>query len=152
MGPQTASASHRSCSRIGRENGRVDRSTMHVLPRNPGVIPLLTNRVTQRNMPVRRQVLKQLAGIIGAQALAGVLARKGFAGRPASAAGTVTPITANLAVLSGFGGNVVALSAPEGLLVIDSGAPEHAKELLQTLSALPGGHTIRTVFNTHWHW
>jgi cyclase len=103
-------------------------------------------------MPLRRQVLKQLAGVVGAQALAGMLARQGFAGSAAGSVGTISPLSANVALLSGFGGNVVALSAPDGLLVIDSGAPEHSKELLKTLTSLPGGHTIRTVFNTHWHW
>ena len=103
-------------------------------------------------MPLRRQVLKQLAGVIGAQALAGMVARQGFAGTAANSVGTVSPLSANVALLSGLGGNVVALSAPDGLLVIDSGAPEHSKELLKALTSLPGGHNIRTVINTHWHW
>jgi glyoxylase-like metal-dependent hydrolase (beta-lactamase superfamily II) len=103
-------------------------------------------------MPVRRQVLKQLAGMIGAQALAPVLGRQALASSPPGSVSTVTPLSANVALLSGLGGNVVALSGPEGLLVIDSGAPEHTRELLKTLTALPGGHDIRTVFNTHWHW
>jgi cyclase len=103
-------------------------------------------------MPPRRQILKQLAGVIGAQALGGMVARQSFAGSAADSVGTISALSANVALLSGLGGNVVALSAPDGLLVIDSGAPEHAKELLKTLTALPGGHNIRTVFNTHWHW
>lgn len=97
----------------------------------------------------RRQVLKQLAGGIGAQALLGLVGRQVFAG---SAAPTVTQLSANVALLSGLGGNVVALSAPDGLLVIDSGAPEHSGELMKALAALPGGKNIRTAFNTHWHW
>jgi glyoxylase-like metal-dependent hydrolase (beta-lactamase superfamily II) len=100
-------------------------------------------------MPGRRQVLKQLAAGIGAQALLGVVGRQALA---SSSVATVTQLSANVALLSGVGGNVVALSAPDGLLVIDSGAPEHAAELLQALRALPGGKNIRTVFNTHWHW
>src|ERR1700729_3027333 len=97
----------------------------------------------------RRQVLKQLAGGIGAQALLGFVGRRAFA---ASSGPTVTQLSANVALLSGLGGNVVALSAPDGLLVIDSGAPEHSGELMKALAALPGGKNIRTVFNTHWHW
>jgi glyoxylase-like metal-dependent hydrolase (beta-lactamase superfamily II) len=97
----------------------------------------------------RRQVLKQLAGGIGAQALSGLVGRRIFAG---SAVSTVTQLSANVALLSGLGGNVVALSAPDGLLVIDSGAPEHSGELMKALAALPGGNRIRIAFNTHWHW
>lgn len=100
-------------------------------------------------MPGRRQILKQLAVGLGAQTLLGVLGRQVFA---SGAAPTVTQLGANVALLSGLGGNVVALSAPDGLLVIDSGAPEHSGELMKALRSLPGGKNIRTVFNTHWHW
>jgi glyoxylase-like metal-dependent hydrolase (beta-lactamase superfamily II) len=100
-------------------------------------------------MPGRRQVLKQLAAGIAAPALSGMAARQVFA---AGAAPTLSQITPSVALLSGLGSNVVALSGPDGLVVIDSGAPEHSGELLKALGALPGGKNIRTVFNTHWHW
>src|ERR1700677_1505291 len=100
-------------------------------------------------MPGRRQVLKQLAGGLLAQALVGMAARQAIAGGSAPA---ISQLSANGVLLSGLGGNVVALSTPDGLAVIDSGAPEQSGELLKTLAALPGGKSIRTVFNTHWHW
>lgn len=100
-------------------------------------------------MADRRQILTQLTAVIGAAALGGGPARRSFA---AGAPATVTPLGAHLTMLSGFGGNVVALGGPDGLLVIDSGAPEHGRDLLKALTALAGGHPIRTVFNTHWHW
>jgi glyoxylase-like metal-dependent hydrolase (beta-lactamase superfamily II) len=105
-------------------------------------------------MPGRRQVLKQLAGGIAAQALSGMAARQVFAGSPVPPPGapTLSQLTPNVTLISGLGGNVVALSTPDGVAVIDSGAPEHAAELLKALAALPGGKNIRTVFNTHWHW
>jgi cyclase len=100
-------------------------------------------------MPGRRQVLKQLAGGIAAQALVGLGARPLLA---AGFAPTFSQLSANVMLLSGLGGNVVALSTPQGLAVIDSGAPEYSSQLLKALSSLPGGKSIRTVFNTHWHW
>jgi cyclase len=100
-------------------------------------------------MPGRRQVLKQLAGGLAAQTLAGVFGSSVFAD---GSSPQVSQLSTNAVLLSGLGGNVVALSSPDGLLVIDSGAPEHSKELLKALSSLPGGHSVRTVFNTHWHW
>ncbi|MGC1460308.1 MAG: MBL fold metallo-hydrolase [Steroidobacteraceae bacterium] len=93
--------------------------------------------------------MKQLAGGLAAQALAGMGARRVLA---ASSEATFNPLSASVVLLSGLGGNVVALSTPEGLAVIDSGAPEHSTQLLRALSSLPGGKRIRTVFNTHWHW
>ena len=103
-------------------------------------------------MLVRRQILKQLAGVAATQAVGGLIARRALAGNSATAVATLSPLSANVALLSGLGGNVVALSSADGLLVIDSGLAEHSPELLKTLAALPGGHNIRTVFNTHWHW
>jgi glyoxylase-like metal-dependent hydrolase (beta-lactamase superfamily II) len=64
----------------------------------------------------------------------------------------VTRLSGNLVVISGVGANVVALSGPEGVLLVDCGAAERSHELLETLAALPGGRRVRTVFNTHWHW
>ena len=62
-------------------------------------------------MPGRRQVLKQLAGGIAIQALSGMAARQVFA---AGAAPTLSQVTPNTVLLSGLGGNVVALSTPDG--------------------------------------
>jgi glyoxylase-like metal-dependent hydrolase (beta-lactamase superfamily II) len=100
-------------------------------------------------MPARRQVLKQLAGGIAVQALACIPTRQVLGASPEVA---FSQLSTNVALLSGLGGNVVALSAPDGLAVIDSGAPEHSTQLLRALASLPGGNNIRSVFNTHWHW
>jgi cyclase len=76
---------------------------------------------------------------------------------PRALARPVTPLAVehlseSLCVISGAGGNVVALSSPEGLLLVDGGSAQRSSELLQTLAGLPGGRHIVTVFNTHWHW
>ena len=55
-----------------------------------------------------------------------------------------------LFLISGAGGNVVALSGPEGLLLVDGGAGGGA--LLKLFAKLSSGRRIHTVFNTHWHW
>ncbi|MGB6451059.1 MAG: MBL fold metallo-hydrolase [Steroidobacteraceae bacterium] len=65
---------------------------------------------------------------------------------------TVTKLTDRLAVISGAGGNVVVLSAPDGVLLVDSGSMDRSRDLIETVATLPGGRNIRTVFNTHWHW
>ena len=93
--------------------------------------------------------MKQLAAATAAQALSGMAARQLFA---AEAEATSSQVTPSVTLISGLGGNVVALSTADGLAVVDSGAPEHSRELMKALGALPGGRNIRTVFNTHWHW
>jgi len=96
----------------------------------------------------RRAFLKALGG--GAAGL--VLGRHALAA-PAPAAGlALQPLTDNLTLVSGAGGNVVALGSPDGMLLVDCGAPEHTPALLAALAGLPGGRRITQVFNTHWHW
>lgn len=52
----------------------------------------------------------------------------------------------NVRVIDAGGSNVVALETPEGLVLVDSGTPAFAKELLQQLDS-----KVHTLFNTHWH-
>ena len=60
-------------------------------------------------------------------------------------------VTDKLAVLSGGGGNVLALSTGDGLVVVDSGAAASGAPLVAALAALPNGARVHTLFNTHWH-
>jgi len=82
-------------------------------------------------MSNRRQFLQTLAG--GAAGWS--LAATGLASlRPATALAadtlTVTHLTDDLLLISGAGGNVVALSQPEGVLLVDGGDAEHSAALL----------------------
>lgn len=85
----------------------------------------------------------------------GAIAASGWsaaqAAPPQTAAVTVTALSANLHLIAGAGGNVVALSGPEGLLLVDSGSAEHSPALLQTLASFGGSRAPNTVLNTHWH-
>jgi cyclase len=93
----------------------------------------------------RRQLLRGLA--TGSTAL--LFRRPGFAQQ------TPTPIKVaklsdNISLMTGDGGNIAVVTAPDGLLLIDAGLPDRAAELLQSvagISPLP----VRTLFNTHWH-
>ncbi len=131
------------------------------------------------DMAGRRQFLKTLiggaAGLAGpawmtgraARMLSGAAAALGpaaFLPRTASARERSTPpavqrLTDNLAVITGAGGNVVALSGSEGVLLVDTGAPERTHDLLAAITTLSGARngrartpTIPVAFNTHWHW
>jgi cyclase len=100
----------------------------------------------------RRLVLKSALGGMAGLALApyalAASDNKKAAGKEKPA---VTALTDKLSLISGVGGNVVALSTDEGMLLVDTGAPEYSRALVSQLRELPGGRKVHTVFNTHWH-
>jgi len=55
------------------------------------------------------------------------------------------------AILDGGGTNVVAFSAPDGLILVDSGAPNNGDKLLAALKAFAPNAKVNTLFNTHHH-
>ena len=63
----------------------------------------------------------------------------------------ITPVAPELSLLTGAGGNVLALTTDEGLVLVDSGAAAASGALLDALGTLPGSGRVRTLFNTHWH-
>jgi cyclase len=89
----------------------------------------------------RRQLMTRVAGAV----VAGLTAsRRG-------AAQVTTTALADRLSLIGLGTNVLALSTPEGLVLVDSGASDRSDALVAGLAALSGGGLVRTVFNTHYH-
>src|SRR6188474_1155958 len=56
-----------------------------------------------------------------------------------------TKLTERVSVLTGLGTNVLSLSSPEGMLLVDSGAPRYTAQLMALTSR------VHTVFNTHFH-
>jgi glyoxylase-like metal-dependent hydrolase (beta-lactamase superfamily II) len=47
--------------------------------------------------------------------------------------------------------NVVAHTAPDGVLLVDGASAAGSDALLKIVAGLPGGRPVRTLFNTHWH-
>jgi cyclase len=86
----------------------------------------------------RRTVLHGALGVAVAAAI-----------RPAFA--KVFPITNELSLLGGFGGNVVALKTSDGAVLVDSGQSSADDSLLGVLEELTGARRVHTLFNTHWH-
>jgi cyclase len=105
-------------------------------------------RVNQA-MSGRRHFLKTLVGGAAGLTVPSLFARGALA---EAAPIAVAHLEDHLAVISGAGGNVVVLSGPESVLLVDSGSRERSRDLLGALADLPGGKRIDTVFNTHWHW
>jgi len=63
----------------------------------------------------------------------------------------VVALNDRLSLLTGGGTNVLALSAGDSLVVVDSGAPELRDRVMDSLRPLSSSRRVGTVFNTHWH-
>lgn len=63
---------------------------------------------------------------------------------------TATKLTPALALLTGNGGNVLAVIGPDGLMLIDGGLPDRASEMLKAVAGV-STHPVTMLFNTHWH-
>ncbi len=109
-------------------------------------------------MTDRRQLLKGALGGLAGLALPGFAnAIPPTATRPATVS-NAPPRQSGIAVLNDtlslwtdVGTNVLALSTSDGLVLVDSGAPESAGRFMAHLGELPGSGRVQTVFNTHWH-
>ncbi len=64
---------------------------------------------------------------------------------------TVQPLGEGLSLITSGGSNVLALSTPDGLVLVDSGEPGQTDALLTTMRPLSSGSRVHTVFNTHFH-
>ncbi len=93
----------------------------------------------------RRSVLRIGVGIAASMTLPGRVFSAG------SAQVTATKLNDRLLLISGLGGNLVALRGDEGLLLVDSGAPGATDQLLAELAKFARNAKVHTVLNTHWH-
>jgi glyoxylase-like metal-dependent hydrolase (beta-lactamase superfamily II) len=109
----------------------------------------------------RRQLL---TGVVGGLLGSLVLPRRGNAQQspPAGALAEagVTALNDRLSLVARARTNVLALQTADGLVLVDSGAPEYRDPLMSSLRALSSGPPslasarqagVRTVFNTHFH-
>jgi len=91
----------------------------------------------------RRQLMTRVAGAV----IAGLAA-------PRRVAAQVSPtaLADRLSLITAGGTNVLALSTPDGLVLVDSGAPDRNEALVAALRSLSlAAGSVRTVFNTHFH-
>ncbi len=60
------------------------------------------------------------------------------------------PLRGMVSVIDAGGTNVVVCETAEGLVLVDSGEPDHADRLTDQLGNIGNGR-VHTLFNTHWH-
>jgi cyclase len=99
----------------------------------------------------RREFLKSaLVGAAGVS-MASLVVSNAFA-KSRGEAIAISPITDSVALVTGAGSNVVIVTGPEGLVMIDGGLAENSGDLLKAISKHAKGARPGTLFNTHWHW
>jgi len=94
----------------------------------------------------RRDFLKTLAS--GAVGFSMSKSAFGSAGDSTIAA---IPLTDNLTLLTGAGGNIVVLNGPDGLLLVNGGLQERTTDLLKFINDQFHGKKVTALFNTDWH-
>jgi glyoxylase-like metal-dependent hydrolase (beta-lactamase superfamily II) len=62
-----------------------------------------------------------------------------------------TKLNDRVSVISGAGANVVAISGPDGALLVDGGLEAHSSELVKLALKETGAKRVHTLVNTHWH-
>lgn len=104
-----------------------------------------------------RMGLRGLAGI-AAWPLLGLAAAPRRAAAQASGRTAIGPdgvtteaLGDRVALIRGVPGNVLALSAAQGLVLVDSGAASMTTELAAALEQALGARPVQTLFNTHYH-
>ena len=92
----------------------------------------------------RRGFLRGLAGL--------AVAHQAFAQTaPGLAPLAVTKLNDTFLLITGAGGNVLAVLGPESVLLVNGGSAERSEELLKLVSEHSGGKPVKVLFNTCWH-
>ena len=63
----------------------------------------------------------------------------------------VKKLTDNFLLITGAGGNVLAVIGAEGVLLVNGGSAERSSELLKLVTEHSGGKPVQFLFNTCWH-
>ncbi len=63
----------------------------------------------------------------------------------------VVRLTDKLAVVDGGGSNILVFSDPNGIVLVDSGAPQSGEQMMAALKEVANGAKVQTLFNTHYH-
>src|ERR1700687_3022488 len=63
---------------------------------------------------------------------------------------TATKLADNFIQIAPVGSNVLLVTGPDGVLLVNGGMPERSEELLKVVSEQSGGRKVQTLFNTQW--
>ena len=89
-----------------------------------------------------------MSGLAGLS-VTSIAAPRAFA-RQAKPALTTTKLTDNFVQVAGAGGNVLAVTGPDGVLLVNAGLQDRGAELLETAAGSSSAKRVQAVFNTDW--
>ena len=101
----------------------------------------------------RRQILKAAIGGAAGIVLGAPLVRltEARSQAPPEVSGTLK-LTDDLFIVRIPGeANIVAQTSADGVLLVDGGSATASEAVMKAVSGLPGGGSVHTIFNTHWH-
>jgi glyoxylase-like metal-dependent hydrolase (beta-lactamase superfamily II) len=81
------------------------------------------------------------------------LPSRAFGQRPTASRSRITdtPLSDNLIHFTGAGGNIVVVTGPDGLAMVNGGREEMAADLRRAVAERTGGKRVQALFNTDWH-
>lgn len=96
--------------------------------------------------------MRRLFGGVAGVSLAGASGVPGtLLGQQPAAGLTSVRLGPRLQVIAGAGGNVVVLTSPEGVVLVNGGEQARSADLLALVASQSGGVPVTTLFNTDWH-
>jgi glyoxylase-like metal-dependent hydrolase (beta-lactamase superfamily II) len=98
----------------------------------------------------RRSFLQATLGGAAAVSLSQLASTQALA-RDARTPLAATRLNDHICVISGAGANVVAVSGPEGALLVDGGLEDRSAELVKLALKETSAKRVHTLINTHWH-
>lgn len=99
----------------------------------------------------RRQFLRALGALSAALTGAGAGTRVADAQPSSHGPLQTTDLGDGMVLVTGAGGNIVVLTQPEGLVLVDSGSPESTADLRALIGRRFADAPVAALFNTHWH-
>lgn len=92
-----------------------------------------------------------LSAMVGASVGATALSLpRGLVAQTRSGQITTQPLRDGLSLIRGAGANVLVMQTPEGIVMVDGGAPEFSAALLEVAFDLSELKRVETLFNTNW--
>lgn len=101
--------------------------------------------------PSRRDVIHMLMAGAAGLALPRAARAQQHSTAPHRTPLNVSRLSESLSLVSGGGGNVLVVSGPDGLVLVNGGSPERSPDLLKTIADQSGGKRVLALFNTDWH-
>ena len=100
---------------------------------------------------ISRRGFLQAAAVTSAGATLTAVPFHSLWAREATARLAAQSLGSQLAMITGAGGNVLALGSAEGALLVDGGTQATSRALLKLALKSVGSKKVHTLFNTHWH-